>query len=227
MINEKKILQMQMAHQQEVDTVKREKDKLEYDAKLKVMEANNNKHVFPYGDLPSWWNPAIYGSWNFGFPFYKLGSLAHPCWKSSSYSHQISNNNRTALSIGGKGGAVQTVTGYSTGIHTWILRVAARPSTCMLGVAPSSVSTTSVNYSTNGYYVDFNGGARYPAATAYRSGGMNAGNIVMVTLDCYARTLSYCVDGTDCGVSHSSLPAVELFLTFDNNTTGNSQLELL
>jgi len=154
-------------------------------------------------------------------------------WTSPCTSHAITNNGTTAAINSGQQGCVLSSTGISKGIKVWKLRMIQRTSTCMVGVAPENVNKSSSNYSTNGFYCNLDDGSLYSGPPtsysnrAYISGGVRTGQLLTLTLNCDARTLSYNVDGRDYGVAYENLPQVKLFCAFDNNTTGGSTIELV
>jgi len=158
-----------------------------------------------------------------------------PTWSSSPCtSHTISNSFHTASLIEGQYGCLLSSDGYTCGIHKWKLRLISRLSTCMVGVAPSTVCKSGApNHNKNGYYINLNGGALYSGppmsknAVAHFSGGAGTGSIVTVSLNCDAHTLSFDVDGKSYGLAYENLPLVPLFLAWDNNTTAGSEIELI
>jgi hypothetical protein len=159
-------------------------------------------------------------------------SLA-PTWESTSTSHTLSNNGKTATLISGGQGCLLSKNGYSRGIKEWRLRMHSRTSTCMVGVAPATVSRTSHNYSTAGFFCNLDDGTLYSGPPfsysnrAFITGGVRTGQTLIVTLNCTDHTLSYTVDGVSHGVAYTGLPDVQLFLAFDNNTTAGSSIEML
>jgi len=166
--------------------------------------------------------------------FVKKVSFDDPCtWMiTPSTSHKVSEDFRTAETIQSQQGCLLSSVGYSSGVHVWRLKIHQRNSTCMFGVAPDTVSKTSLNYSNNGFFVDLNGGTKYSGApfsyscTGYAS-TINAGDVLILTLDCDKHTLSYDVNGKDFGAAYTNLPAVKLFLAWDNDTTGGSKIEII
>jgi hypothetical protein len=152
-------------------------------------------------------------------------------WQIPSTSHHVVKNRASLIDY--QCGCLLSNKGYSTGVHKFKVSVITRTSTCMIGVAPETVSKNSVNYSSNGFFCNLNGGTLYSGppmshgGNSYISGGIAAGAIVTITLNCDLHTLSYMVDGRDCGVAFTGLPSVKLFLAFDNNTTGGSSIELI
>jgi len=154
-------------------------------------------------------------------------------WQTPCTSH-IVNKNRATL-ISGQYGCLLSNRGYTTGVHRWSLRLITRTSTCMVGVAPDTVSRSGSvnNYNTNGFYMDLNTGTLYsgpPFSYSNRTlinRGINSGSILIVILDCNNKTLTFNVDGTDY-LAYENLPITRnLFLAWDNNTTAGSEIELI
>jgi len=152
-------------------------------------------------------------------------------WSGPVTSHQISQDLKTASLISSQQGGLLSKNGYSSGVHTWKLKVLKRDSTCMLGIANSSVSKSSCNYSARGYFINLADGTKYSGPsysysnTGYTS-SFTSGDTVYVTLNCNNHTLSYKKNDSDCGVAYEGLPDDKYFLCFDNDTTGGSTLEL-
>jgi len=154
-------------------------------------------------------------------------------WSSPSTSHTV--NGRKASPIQGQLGCLLSTDGYSSGVHTWKLRVISRSSTCMVGVAPSTVAKSGqFNFNSNGFYMNFDGGALFygPHPDLVRGNGngssVEAGSIVTITLNCDAHTVSFDVNGSSPDVTtYSNLPAVQLFLAFDNDKTAGSEIEII
>jgi len=151
-------------------------------------------------------------------------------WAGPVTSHTI-NKNR-ASQISGQYGAVLSTRGYSTGIHKFNIRVHSRTSTCMLGVAPIGVSRTSYNYSSNGFYMNLADGSLYSGAPFSYSNrqclgrAVTGGTTIVITLDCNKHTLTYTYEGKDY-LAYEGLPNVKLFLSFDNDTTAGTEIEIL
>jgi len=153
-------------------------------------------------------------------------------WASPSTSHTLTNNNTMAAIISGQSGCVLSSVGISKGIKVWKLRMVSRTSTCMIGVATQNVSKTSTNYSSNGFFCNLDGGTLYsgpPMSYSSRTymSGVTSGQTITLTLNCDLHTLHFSIDGRDCGLAYENLPAVKLFLAFDNNTTGGSTAEFI
>jgi len=151
-------------------------------------------------------------------------------WCTPCTSHSV-NKNRASL-ISGQSGCLLSSKGYTTGVHKWKLKMHSRTSTCMLGVAPSTVSKNGVNYSSNGYYMNLDDGSLYSGTPTYYSNraclgkGVPTGSILILTLNCDKHTLTYNFEGKDY-LAYENLPSTELFLAWDNNTTGGSDIEIM
>jgi len=152
-------------------------------------------------------------------------------WETTVTSHTV-NKNRVAL-ISGQRGCLLTTRGYTTGVHKFTLNVITRTSTCMIGVAPSTVSRSSYNYSSNGFFMNFNDGTLYSgppysySCRTFIGRGIQGGAVVILTLNCEKKTLHYNVDGTEY-LGYENLPMTnKLFLAFDNDTTAGSEVELV
>jgi len=154
-------------------------------------------------------------------------------WTTPCSSHVV-NKNRASL-ISGQYGCLLSNKGYSTGVHKWSLRIISRTSTCMVGVANDTVSKSGSvnNYNTNGFYMDLNTGTLYSGPPysysnkALINRGITSGSIMIITLDCNNCTLTYNVDGTNY-LAFENLPMTKkLYLAWDNNTTGGSEIELI
>jgi len=154
-------------------------------------------------------------------------------WQTPSSSHSV-NKNRASL-ISGQYGCLLSNRGYNTGIHKWTLRVITRTSTCMIGVAPDTVSRSGSynNYNSNGYYMDLNTGTLYsgpPFSYSNRGIGCNSvgsGTIFVITLNCSTGTLTFNANGTDY-LAYENIPMTKkLYLAWDNNTTGGSEIEII
>jgi len=147
-------------------------------------------------------------------------------------THILTNNNHTATQTGNTGTLLST-DGYSVGIHVWHLKIIQRPSTCMIGVAPRSVSNVhSAIYSTQGHFVNLNGGNAYVTNGAtlgsHLTGGVTAGATLDVILDCNARTLSFSVNKASAVVTHRNiLCGTEVYLAWNNDSTSGSVIEIL
>jgi len=159
------------------------------------------------------------------------GADVFPTWSSPSTSHLI--NGCKASLIAGQQGCLLSSVGYSEGVHIWKLRVIARASTCMVGVAPSTVKKSGgYNCNTNGFYINFADGTLYSgppfnkSTARFWANGIQAGSIVTLTLNSDDHTLCFDVDGVS-KEAYNNLPAVELFLAWDNDTTGGSELEII
>jgi hypothetical protein len=153
-------------------------------------------------------------------------------WMTPCTSHTINKNSATLIS--GQLGCLLSNKGYNTGVRTWRLRVLSRTSTCMVGVAPPTVSKSGQinNYNTNGYYMDLNTGKLHsgpPFGYSARAcaPSISGGSILTIILDCNAKTLTYNVDGTNY-LAYEGLPMNnKLHLAWDNNTTPGSEIELI
>jgi len=151
-------------------------------------------------------------------------------WAGPVTSHRIDKNK--AAQIQSQLGCVLSNKGYDTGVHKFTIRVHSRTSTCMLGVAPSNVSRTSSNYSSNGFFMNLADGSLYSGPPNYYSNraclgkGVTGGQIIILILDCNKHTLTYNFDGRDF-LAYENLPNVKLFLAFDNDTTAGSELEII
>jgi hypothetical protein len=153
-------------------------------------------------------------------------------WSTPCTSHTVVN--RTAKLISGQFGCLLSKNGYKFGVHKWHLRMISRTSTCMVGVAPDTVSKTGVinNYNTNGFYMDLNSGLLYSGPPMSKNGKSGLGKgiasgILTVTLHCTNRTLTYTYEGQDY-VAYTDLPMdKKLYLAWDNNTTAGSEIELM
>jgi len=153
-------------------------------------------------------------------------------WQTPCTSHTI-NNNRATL-IQSQYGCLLSTRGFTSGVHKWTLRLISCTSTCMIGVAPATVSKTGAfnNYSSNGFYMDLNDGTLYSGPPFSYSNrqlvgrGLSSGTILIVTLNFNARTLTYTFDGKDY-LAYSDLPTNnKLYLAWDNNTTSGSEIEI-
>jgi len=154
-------------------------------------------------------------------------------WMTPCTSHTILQDSHRASLIQGQYGCLLSNKGYSRGLHKWKLRIHSRTSTCMIGVAPSTVHKTGAynNYNTNGFYMDLNNGMLYsgpPFSYSGRAGykAVNTGSILTIILDCNRHTLTYNVDGQDY-LAYENIPDQQLYLAWDNNTTGGSDIELI
>jgi hypothetical protein len=154
-------------------------------------------------------------------------------WSTPCTSHTIVG--RTAKLISGQYGCLLSKNGYKFGVHKWHLRMISRTSTCMVGVAPDTVSKTGTvnNYNTNGFYMDLNGGSLYSGPPFSKSGtaglgkSIASGTFLTITLNCNNRTLTYTYEGQDF-VAYTDLPMEnKLYLAWDNNTTPGSEIEIL
>jgi len=151
-------------------------------------------------------------------------------WQSPSTSHTI-NNNLAAL-ISGKFGCLLSNEGFTTGVHNFSIKVISRISTCMLGVAPSNVSKSSINYNSTGFYMNLADGSLYSGAPySYQNRqclgqGVNGGSMIILILDCNKHTLTYNYNGIEF-LAYENLPRVQLFLAFDNTGVGTeAELEI-
>jgi hypothetical protein len=151
-------------------------------------------------------------------------------WAGPCSSHTV-NKNR-ALQVQSVCGCVLSTRGYSSGVHKFTIRVITRPSTCMLGVAPNTVSKTAYNYNSNGFFMNLADGSLYSGAPFSYSNrqclgkGVPAGGMIILTLDCNKHTLTYNFEGRDF-LAYENLPNVKLFLAFDNDTSAGSELEIV
>jgi len=154
-------------------------------------------------------------------------------WTTPCTSHTIVENKATLIS--GQYGALLSSEGFTSGIHRWDLRVITRTSTCMLGVANATVSKSGSvnNYSSNGFYMNLDDGSLYSGPpTSYSNRaclnrGVPSGSNLSLILNFEDRTLTYVFDGKDYK-AYENLPLdKEFFLSWDNNTTAGSEIEIL
>jgi len=149
-------------------------------------------------------------------------------WAGPVTSHTVDKNRARQV----QSGCVLSTRGYSSGIHKFTVRCITRPSTCMIGVAPSNVSRTSYNFNTNGFFMNLADGTLYSGPPYSYSNrqcmgkGVQAGSMIILILDCNKHTLTYNFEGKDY-LAYENLPNVKLFLAFDNDTTGGSELEIV
>lgn len=150
-------------------------------------------------------------------------------WETNVTSHTVNKNRATLIS--GQRGCLLVTRGYSTGIHRYTINVITRTSTCMVGVAPNTVSRSSYNYNSTGFFLNFNDGTLYsgpPYSYSCRTligRGINGGSVVIVILNCDKHTLTYSVDGQEF-LAYENLPNNKYFLAFDNDTSAGSEIEL-
>jgi len=155
-------------------------------------------------------------------------------WQSPCLSHTLTLNNSRAKNIQSKYGCLLSTDGYTTGIHKWTLKLHERISTCMVGVAPSTVSKGEArnNYNTNGYYMDLNSGLLYSGPPFSHSGkafstAIPSGATVIITLNCRDGSLSYTYNNNT-QLAYTGIPITQkLFLAWDNDTTQGADIELL
>jgi len=217
-------LEKDFVHAKEVQTLEKQKLEVEFKGQIALMEEKTkNKPV----DCPAWWMET-YGNWN---PLLHPGAPSwwtpRPGWNpDGNSSHILSSNNRIATQTSTVG-TIFSADGYYSGIHSWSIRTQARPSTCMIGVAPLSVPRTMVHYSTHGYFVNFDGGHAYSSKSG-KNFPVTAGAVVDVILNCVARTLSYSLNKATPVVTHTGIIISErLFLAWNNDTTSGSVIEIL
>jgi len=153
-------------------------------------------------------------------------------WQTPCSSH-IVNKNRASL-IQGQYGCLLSMRGFDTGIHKWTLNIIQRTSTCMIGVANTTVSRSGSinNYNTNGFYMNLSDGTLYsgpPFSYSNRaciSGGVQSGTILILILNCSKHTLTYNYGGRDY-LAYEKLPSnSKLYLAWDNNTVSGSEIEI-
>jgi hypothetical protein len=151
-------------------------------------------------------------------------------WREPCTSHAVIG--RIAKQIQSQTGCLISKNGYNTGVRKWKLRIITRPSTCMVGVAPDTVKSGTLNYNSCGFYMNLNGGALYSGPPMNKSGAagfknIEGGKILIVTLNCTNRTLTYTYEGTDF-VAYTDLPMdKKLHLAWDNDTTAGSEIEII
>jgi hypothetical protein len=153
-------------------------------------------------------------------------------WMTPCSSHTI--NGRTATLIQSQYGCLLSKKGYNTGVRKWHLRIISRTSTCMVGVAPDTVSKTGAvnNYNSKGFFMNLADGSLYsgPPMSKSNSALLNkavSSGILTLTLNCTNRTLTYTYEGKD-HVGYTDLPMDrKLYLAWDNDTTAGSVIEII
>jgi len=150
-------------------------------------------------------------------------------WEGSNYSHTVVKN-KAALNSG-KSGCILSNRGFSTGIHKFTIKILSRSSTCMIGVAPNSVSRNNYNYTSNGFFMNLANGTLYsgpPQYYSYRTcigRSFDANSTITLILNCNNHTLTYQDNGVDY-LAYENLPSSVLYLALDNDGAGASEVEL-
>jgi len=175
----------------------------------------------PNQKSPSWWTKA-HGDWE------PKWWTTKPEWQTFGHnSHILSQGNKVATQTSNLG-TIFSTDGYNSGIHYWPVSVMARPSTCMLGVAPTSVPRTSSIYSSRGCFVNLDGGTAYgPTRNCSLGLSVVAGQIVVVKIDFSKKKMSMSVDGGAWVDTHNISGSEPLFLAWNNDTTSGSILQIL
>jgi len=154
-------------------------------------------------------------------------------WLTPCTSHVVVGNKATLIS--GQYGCLLSTDGYSSGIVKWNLRIISRTSTCMLGVAPASVSKSGPtnNYCTNGFYMDLNGGTLYSgpplsySARSFLNKSVETGCMLSIILNFDTKSITYVLDGKEHVAYENLVLDKEYFLAWDNNTTPGTEIELI
>jgi len=189
-------LEKDLKHTKDIQSLEKQKLEIEFKAQIALAEEKTKKTA----NCPGWWTET-FGHWN---PLLYPGT-PRPGWNpDGNSSHILSSYNRIATQTP-TCGTVFSADGYLSGIHSWSIRVQNRPSTCMIGVAPLSVPRTTVHYSTQGYFVNFNAGYAYGPQRTGSNFPVSTGAVVDVILNCVARTLSYSLNKAAPVVTHTGI----------------------
>jgi len=148
-------------------------------------------------------------------------------WKPSLHmTHTLSADCKRATQTANIG-TIFSCDGYKVGIHTWSLRLIARPSTCMLGVAPLSVPQNQAIYSTHGHFINLDGGQGYSQGVVGNlHPGVHTNQRLKVVLNCDEKSLSFSIDNGPMVKTHNNISIdSELHLAWANDSTSGSILE--